>query len=91
MQRWGRLDICVADAAIGVGGMFHRQPAGQFDEVLAINLQGSIRLARAAMAVMRPAGFGRILLVASPASCTRRRPVRHRRQQGWPAGRERTR
>jgi len=65
LRRWGRLDICVANAAIGVGGMFHKQPAGQFDEVLAINLQGSIRLARAAMAVMRPAGYGRILLVAS--------------------------
>ena len=64
-QHWGRLDICVANAAIGVGGMFHRQAAEQFDEVLAINLQGSIRLARAAMAVMRPAGYGRIILVAS--------------------------
>jgi NAD(P)-dependent dehydrogenase (short-subunit alcohol dehydrogenase family) len=64
-RRWGRLDICVANAAIGVGGMFHRQAAEQFDEVLAINLQGSIRLARAAMAVMRPAGYGRIILVAS--------------------------
>jgi NAD(P)-dependent dehydrogenase (short-subunit alcohol dehydrogenase family) len=65
LQRWGRLDICVANAAIGVGGMFHRQTAEQFDEVLAINLQGGIRLARAAMAVMRPAGYGRIILVAS--------------------------
>ncbi|MGB6577253.1 MAG: SDR family NAD(P)-dependent oxidoreductase, partial [Streptosporangiaceae bacterium] len=64
-QHWGRLDICVANAAIGGGGMFHRQAAEQFDEVLAINLQGSIRLARAAMAVMRPAGYGRIILVAS--------------------------
>ena len=64
-QHWGRLDICVANAAIGAGGMFHRQAAEQFDEVLAINLQGSIRLARAAMAVMRPAGYGRIILVAS--------------------------
>ena len=58
LRRWGRLDICVANAAIGVGGMFHKQPAEQFDEVLAVNLQGSIRLARAAMAVMRPAGYG---------------------------------
>jgi NAD(P)-dependent dehydrogenase (short-subunit alcohol dehydrogenase family) len=64
-RHWGRLDICVANAAIGVGGMFHRQAAEQFDEVLAINLQGSIRLARAAIAVMRPAGYGRIILVAS--------------------------
>jgi NAD(P)-dependent dehydrogenase (short-subunit alcohol dehydrogenase family) len=65
LERWGRLDICVANAAIGAGGMFHKQPAGEFDQVLEINLQGSIRLARAATAVMRPAGYGRIILVAS--------------------------
>ncbi|MFY9891721.1 MAG: SDR family NAD(P)-dependent oxidoreductase [Streptosporangiaceae bacterium] len=65
MDRFGRLDICVANAAIGSGGMFHRQPAGQFDEVLAVNLHGSIRLARAAMTVMRPARYGRVVLVAS--------------------------
>jgi len=65
VERWGRLDICVANAGIGVGGMFHRQPTAVFEEVLAINLLGSIRLARAAMGVMRPAGYGRIILVAS--------------------------
>jgi NAD(P)-dependent dehydrogenase (short-subunit alcohol dehydrogenase family) len=65
VERWGRLDICVANAAIGVGGMFHRQSAAEFGEVLEINLHGSIRLARAAMAVMRPAGYGRIILVSS--------------------------
>jgi NAD(P)-dependent dehydrogenase (short-subunit alcohol dehydrogenase family) len=65
LERWGRLDICVANAAIGTPGMFHRQPVPEFDEVLEINLAGSIRLARAAMAVMRPAGYGRIILVAS--------------------------
>jgi NAD(P)-dependent dehydrogenase (short-subunit alcohol dehydrogenase family) len=65
VERWGRLDICVANAAIGTGGMFHKQPAARFDEVLEINLRGGIRLARAAMAVMRPAGYGRIILVAS--------------------------
>lgn len=65
LSRWGRLDICVANAGIGVGGMFHKQSASSFEEVLEINLLGSIRLARAAMAVMRPAGYGRIILVAS--------------------------
>jgi NAD(P)-dependent dehydrogenase (short-subunit alcohol dehydrogenase family) len=64
-ERWGRLDVCVANAGIGVGGMFHKQPADAFEEILAINLLGSIRLARAAMGVMRPAGYGRIVLVAS--------------------------
>ena len=65
VRRWGRLDICVANAAIGTAGMFHKQPAAQFGEVLEVNLHGSVRLARAAMAVMRPAGYGRIILVAS--------------------------
>ncbi len=65
LGRWGRLDICVANAAIGVGGMFHKQAAGPFDEVLDVNLGGSVRLARAAVSVMRPAGYGRIILVAS--------------------------
>jgi len=65
LERWGRLEICVANAAVGAGGMFHKQPAEQFGEVLEINLHGSVRLARAAMAVMRPAGYGRIILVAS--------------------------
>jgi NAD(P)-dependent dehydrogenase (short-subunit alcohol dehydrogenase family) len=65
LSRWGRLDICVANAGIGVGGMFHKQSASSFEEVLEINLLGSVRLARAAMTVMRPAGYGRIILVAS--------------------------
>jgi NAD(P)-dependent dehydrogenase (short-subunit alcohol dehydrogenase family) len=65
LERWGRLDICVANAAVGTPGMFHKQPDAEFAEVLQINLLGSVRLGRAAMAVMRPAGFGRIILVAS--------------------------
>jgi NAD(P)-dependent dehydrogenase (short-subunit alcohol dehydrogenase family) len=65
LDRWGRLDICVANAAIGPPGMFHKQDAAAFDEVLDVNLRGSVRLARAAVAVMRPAGYGRIILVGS--------------------------
>ena len=56
VERWGRLDVCVANAAIGPGGMFHKQPAAQFGEVLEINLQGSVRLARAAMAMASEPG-----------------------------------
>lgn len=65
VQRWGRLDICVANAGISAAGMFHRQPAAEFDEVVRVNLTGSIRLARAATSVMRAAGYGRIVIVAS--------------------------
>ncbi|HEX3922598.1 MAG TPA: SDR family NAD(P)-dependent oxidoreductase [Streptosporangiaceae bacterium] len=65
LERWGRLDICVANAAVGTPGMFHKQPDAEFAEILRVNLLGSVRLARAAMAVMRPAGFGRIILISS--------------------------
>lgn len=65
MDQWGRLDICVANAGIGTGGMFHKETDEQFEALLAINLLGAARLARAAMIVMRPAGYGRIVLVAS--------------------------
>jgi len=65
LARWGRLDICVANAAIGTPGMFHTQDASAFDEVLDINLRGGVRLARSAVAVMRAAGYGRIILVGS--------------------------
>jgi NAD(P)-dependent dehydrogenase (short-subunit alcohol dehydrogenase family) len=89
-RHWGRLDICVANAAIGVGGMLHRQAAEQFDEVLAINLQGSIRLARAAIAVMRPAGSS---WSPPPAGCTATSacpPTPPARAACWPsAGRSR--
>jgi NAD(P)-dependent dehydrogenase (short-subunit alcohol dehydrogenase family) len=37
LSRWGRLDICVANAGTGVGGMFHKQSASSFEEVLSIN------------------------------------------------------
>jgi NAD(P)-dependent dehydrogenase (short-subunit alcohol dehydrogenase family) len=40
------------------GQMFHKQPASSFEEVLGINLLGSVGLARAAMAVMRRPGTG---------------------------------
>jgi len=65
LEHWGRLDICVANAGIGTGGMFHKETDEAFETLIAINLLGATRLARAAMIVMRPADYGRIVLVAS--------------------------
>jgi hypothetical protein len=48
-----RLPFCDCRGDTTVNGA---TPAAQFGEVLEINLQASVRLARAAMAVMRPAG-----------------------------------
>jgi NAD(P)-dependent dehydrogenase (short-subunit alcohol dehydrogenase family) len=65
LERWGRLDICVANAGIGPAAMFHRQSAEAFDQIIDVNLTGAVRLARAATPVMRAASYGRIILVAS--------------------------
>lgn len=65
IDRWGRLDICVVNAGVGTGGMFHKEADEEFEALLAINLLGAARLARAATNVMRPAGYGRLVLVAS--------------------------
>jgi NAD(P)-dependent dehydrogenase (short-subunit alcohol dehydrogenase family) len=65
IEEWGRVDICVVNAGVGTGGMFHKETDEAFETLLAINLLGAARLARAAMIVMRPADYGRIVLVAS--------------------------
>jgi NAD(P)-dependent dehydrogenase (short-subunit alcohol dehydrogenase family) len=65
LERWGRLDICVANAGVGHGGIFHKESDAEFESVLAINLFGAARLTRAATRVMREAGYGRIVLVSS--------------------------
>ena len=64
-RHWGRLDICVANAAIGAGGMFHRQAAEQFergpgDQPARQHPAGPGRDGGDAAA-----GYGRIILVAS--------------------------
>jgi NAD(P)-dependent dehydrogenase (short-subunit alcohol dehydrogenase family) len=58
LERWGRLDICVPNAAVGTPGMFHKQPAAEFAEVVDVNLLGSARLADRAGQPGQPAQRG---------------------------------
>lgn len=67
LQRFGRIDICIANAAVGSPAMFHTQDITQFESVMNINCLGATRLLRAAVTPMRSAGFGRIVVVASTA------------------------
>ena len=87
LGRWGRLDICVANAAIGVGGMFHKLPAEQFErgpggQPARQHPAGPGRDGGDAPRGLRPDHPGRLHRRAA----RRRRPVRLRRQQGRPAG-----
>jgi NAD(P)-dependent dehydrogenase (short-subunit alcohol dehydrogenase family) len=65
LATWGRLDICIPNAGVTRPAMFHKQADEDLVTVMETNFFGAARLAKAAMAVMRPAGYGRIVLVSS--------------------------
>jgi NAD(P)-dependent dehydrogenase (short-subunit alcohol dehydrogenase family) len=67
LSRWGRLDILITSAAISGPQMFHKATPENFRRVLEVNVLGTILVGAAASAVMRAAGRGRILMVASTA------------------------
>jgi NAD(P)-dependent dehydrogenase (short-subunit alcohol dehydrogenase family) len=67
LRQYGRIDFLVTSAAISGVGMLHKTTPERFDEVTTINIGGSAHLAASCSAVMRPAGFGRIVLIASNA------------------------
>lgn len=68
-QAQGRPDILVHAAGI-VGPTSTRitdYPTEAFDEIYAVNLRGTFLMAKYALQAMEPAGYGRILLIASIA------------------------
>lgn len=66
VDRFGRLDIAVANAGLTSWGDFFDYEPDTFDRVLALNLRGSYFLAQAAARQMRAQGIGgRILLMSS--------------------------
>lgn len=67
LDTWGRLDICVTSAAVSGAQMFHSTTAESFAQVMAINVTGTALVAAPAMRVMRKAGHGRIIMIASTA------------------------
>lgn len=67
LDAWGRLDILVTSAGISGPQMFHKATPDNFRQVLEVNVLGTVLVASAAARVMRAAGHGRILMVASTA------------------------
>ena len=65
-ERWGRLDVMVANAGIGSPGTLATLRREEWDRVLAVNLTGPFLCAKHAFRAMR-AGGGAILIMASVA------------------------
>jgi 3-oxoacyl-[acyl-carrier protein] reductase len=65
MGREGRLDLLVNNAGITRDGLLMRMKPEDWDAVLGVNLTGAFHLTQAAVKVMIPQRFGRIVNVAS--------------------------
>lgn len=65
LQRFGRLDVMVANAGIGRGAPVVDMTDEMFRQVLSVNLEGSFYCCRAAARAMIPLGRGVILTVGS--------------------------
>lgn len=63
----GRVDVLVAGAGVGWAGPFAEMPPQTIDELLAVNLAGTVHLVRSVLPGMVERGHGRLVLVASIA------------------------
>ncbi|MGA7409763.1 MAG: glucose 1-dehydrogenase [Bryobacteraceae bacterium] len=67
-KHFGRIDIMIANAAIGGGARAEEETSRGWDEVLAVNAKGSFLCARAAARKMKGQGGGVIIQIASVLS-----------------------
>jgi NAD(P)-dependent dehydrogenase (short-subunit alcohol dehydrogenase family) len=65
VQQWGRLDAVVANAAILRDKPFDEMTIQDFDDVIDVNLRGTMRVLQPAFTAMKAGGGGRIVTVTS--------------------------
>ncbi|MDQ2797687.1 MAG: SDR family oxidoreductase [Actinomycetota bacterium] len=67
-QRWGRVDVLVANAGSGTSSPLEKTTDEDWQHMLELNLTAPFRCVRRAVGPMRAAGFGRIVVIASVAA-----------------------
>ena len=68
VEAWGGIDVLVINAGEGASAIIEETDDEMWAKQLEINLSAPFRLIRSAVPVMKAAGFGRIVVVASVAS-----------------------
>ncbi|MFC7220424.1 SDR family oxidoreductase [Streptomyces polyrhachis] len=69
VERFGRVDVVVANAGVAMGGLFEHSDSRSFDRVIEVNLLGSVATARAFVPALI-ASRGYLLQIASLAAIT---------------------
>ena len=69
-KRWVKLDILVANAGVTKDNLFVQLRDEDWDQVIAVNLTATFRLARAAVRGMMRRRFGRIIAITSVVGAT---------------------
>jgi NAD(P)-dependent dehydrogenase (short-subunit alcohol dehydrogenase family) len=65
MERLGRLDVVVHSATVMAYGSIEELPAAVFERVVDVGINGTARMARAALPVMRAQGAGTFVVINS--------------------------
>lgn len=65
LERFGQIDILVNNAGINRDAMLHKMDHTQWDDVIRVNLSGYFYCTQQAAKLMREAGYGRIVNIAS--------------------------
>jgi 3-oxoacyl-[acyl-carrier protein] reductase len=68
MERWGKLDVMVANAGVGAPGFIAKLSKEDFERVLAVNITGVFLCAKHAFRAMQAGRGGTILATASTAA-----------------------